>query len=117
MTSINGAAHAALTPLRFLERAGAVFPERVGIVDGPRRITYREFVAEANRLANALAASGVEPGARVAYLCPNSAPMLIAARSTMGVGGAAIMPATLSILTNVFTNPSERAKAIGVCPR
>ena len=55
MTSINGAAQA-LTPLRFLERAGAVFPDRVGIVDGPRRITYREFVAEANRLANALTA-------------------------------------------------------------
>jgi acyl-CoA synthetase (AMP-forming)/AMP-acid ligase II len=78
VTSANGAAHAALTPLRFLERASAVFPDRVGIVDGPRRITYREFAAEANRLANALAASGVEPGARVAYLCPNSAPMLIA---------------------------------------
>ena len=31
----------------------------------------------------------------------------------MGIGAAAIMPATLSILTSVFTNPAERAKAIG----
>jgi hypothetical protein len=30
-------------PLRFLEPAGAVFSDRVGIVDGPRRITYREL--------------------------------------------------------------------------
>lgn len=39
---------------------------------------------------------------------------LIAARSLMGVGGAFIMPATLSLITNVFTDPIERAKAIGV---
>jgi len=39
---------------------------------------------------------------------------LIAARAVMGIGGAAIMPATLSILTNVFTDAQERARAIGV---
>jgi EmrB/QacA subfamily drug resistance transporter len=39
---------------------------------------------------------------------------LIAARAAMGVGAALIFPATLAILTNVFTEPSERAKAIGV---
>ena len=41
-----------------------------------------------------------------------SAGQLIGARVVMGVGAAAIMPATLSILTNVFTVPVERAKAI-----
>jgi EmrB/QacA subfamily drug resistance transporter len=39
---------------------------------------------------------------------------LIAARAIMGVGGACIMPATLSIITNVFTDPRERGRAIGV---
>jgi EmrB/QacA subfamily drug resistance transporter len=39
---------------------------------------------------------------------------LIASRVVMGVGAAAIMPATLSILTNVFTVPAERAKAIAM---
>ena len=43
-----------------------------------------------------------------------SASALIGARAFMGIGGALIMPATLSILTNVFTDPSERAKAIGI---
>ena len=43
-----------------------------------------------------------------------SAGMLIATRSVMGVGGALIMPATLSLLTNIFTDPKERAKAIGI---
>ena len=39
---------------------------------------------------------------------------LIAARAFMGVGAAAIMPSTLSILTNVFTTPHDRARAIGL---
>ncbi len=39
---------------------------------------------------------------------------LIATRSLMGIGGAFIMPSTLSILTNVFTDPIERRKAIGL---
>jgi EmrB/QacA subfamily drug resistance transporter len=39
---------------------------------------------------------------------------LMGARALMGVGGAFIFPTTLSVLTNVFRNPTERAKAIGV---
>ncbi|HVX47563.1 MAG TPA: MFS transporter [Mycobacteriales bacterium] len=38
---------------------------------------------------------------------------LIGARALMGIGAAAIMPATLAIISNVF-DPRERAKAIGV---
>ena len=43
-----------------------------------------------------------------------SANMLIGTRALMGIGGAFIMPSTLSIITNVFTNPAERGKAIGI---
>jgi EmrB/QacA subfamily drug resistance transporter len=39
---------------------------------------------------------------------------VIAARVAMGVGAAIIFPNTLSILTNVFSDRTERAKAIGV---
>src|SRR5215472_7562447 len=39
---------------------------------------------------------------------------LIAARAAMGISAAFIMPATLSILTSVFTDPAKRAKAIGL---
>jgi EmrB/QacA subfamily drug resistance transporter len=39
---------------------------------------------------------------------------LIFTRSLMGIGAAFIMPATLSIITNVFTDPRERGKAIGI---
>ena len=39
---------------------------------------------------------------------------LIIARGAMGVGAAAVFPATLAILIDVFRDPIERAKAIGV---
>lgn len=39
---------------------------------------------------------------------------LIAARAIMGVGAAALMPCTLSILTNVFAEERDRSRAIGL---
>ncbi|MGD9705248.1 MAG: MFS transporter [Acidimicrobiia bacterium] len=44
----------------------------------------------------------------------SSAVQLILTRSLMGVGGALMMPSTLSILTNVFRDPKERGRAIAV---
>jgi len=73
------AVHASpLTPLRFLGRAAQVHPEKTAVVHGDRRMTYRQFADEATRLAHALRASGVGPGDRVAYLAPNTPPLLIA---------------------------------------
>ncbi|HET8949225.1 MAG TPA: MFS transporter [Solirubrobacteraceae bacterium] len=63
-----------------------------------RALTFGLFVFGAG---SALSATATTPG------------MLIAARALMGVGGAFIMPSTLSIITNVFP-AGERAKAIGI---
>jgi EmrB/QacA subfamily drug resistance transporter len=43
----------------------------------------------------------------------HSPDQLIAARAVMGLGGAAVMPQTLSIIANVF-EPGERSRAIGI---
>jgi EmrB/QacA subfamily drug resistance transporter len=44
----------------------------------------------------------------------DSADALIAGRAAMGVGAAVIFPTTLSLITNIFTDPVKRAKAIGL---
>jgi EmrB/QacA subfamily drug resistance transporter len=44
----------------------------------------------------------------------DSSAALIGARAVMGIGAAFIMPATLSIITDVFRDPRERGRAIGV---
>src|SRR5918911_413610 len=52
-------------------------------------------------------------GGSLAVLAVESSGQLIAVRAVMGIGGALIMPATLSIISNVFPR-EERAKAIGI---
>src|ERR1700757_3711871 len=52
--------------------------------------------------------------ASVAGGLTDSPGQLIAARAVMGVGSAMVFPATLSLLTNVFTERRERALAIGL---
>ena len=70
--------HTQLTPLAFLRRSAEVYPDKTAIVYGDRRHTYREFAAEATRVAHALRGSGIDPGDRVAYLLPNIPEMLVA---------------------------------------
>jgi EmrB/QacA subfamily drug resistance transporter len=52
--------------------------------------------------------------ASLAGAAADSSDQLIMARAVMGVGAATIFPATLSILSNVFTDRATRAKAIGI---
>jgi len=75
---MDSVSYTALSPLSFLERSARVWPDKVAVVYGARRLTYHELAAEAQRVARALRASGVGPGDRVAYLMPNLPEMLIA---------------------------------------
>lgn len=53
-------------------------------------------------------------GGSAAAAWSTSPAQLTAARAVMGVGAAALMPGTLSILTNVFVTHRDRARAIGI---
>ena len=53
-------------------------------------------------------------GASLLAALAGSPAQLIAARALLGVGGAMIMPSTLSVLRSVFLDERERAVAIGV---
>ncbi len=75
---MDSVSYTALSPLSFLERSARVWPDKVAVVYGARRLTYLELAAEAQRVARALRASGAGPGDRVAYLMPNLPEMLIA---------------------------------------
>ena len=72
----NAANHQPLTPLSLLERAAAVFPDRLAIVHGPLRRNYREFHERARRLASALSKRGVVRGTTVAVMAANTPAML-----------------------------------------
>jgi len=67
-----------------------VFPEKVAVVHGEWRITYRELEERVNRLASALVAEGIEPGERVAFLAPNI-PALLEAHYGVPAAGAVLV--------------------------
>jgi fatty-acyl-CoA synthase len=65
-----------LSPLTFLERSAAVYPQHPAVIHGGQRFTYAEFYARARRLASALAAHGIGPGDTVSAMLANTPPML-----------------------------------------
>ncbi len=65
-----------LTPLAFLERAAAVFPDHTAVIHGARKWSYAEFYARARRLASALAKSGIKRGDTVSVMLANTPAML-----------------------------------------
>jgi len=65
-----------LTPLGFLERAAAVFPNRTAIIHGPLHRSYAEFYARSRRLGSALAKRGIKRGDTVSVMLANTPAML-----------------------------------------
>jgi fatty-acyl-CoA synthase len=65
-----------LTPLSFLERAAAVFPDRIAVIHGAHKLTYRQFYGRAKRLASALTKHGIGRGDTVSAMLANTPPML-----------------------------------------
>ena len=79
-----------LTPLSFLVRSAYVFPDKTAVVYKDTRYTYRQLRQRVNRCATAFQAAGVMPGDRVAFLCPNTPPMLEAHYSVPLAGGVLV---------------------------
>ncbi len=72
----NQANFTALTPLSFLARTVAVYPDKTAVVHGDRRFTYAQFGERCRRLASALAKRGIGTGDTVAIMAPNVPAML-----------------------------------------
>src|SRR6202030_2908148 len=68
----NAANYVPLTPIGFLVRSASVYPNRLAVVHGERRYSWREALERCRRLASALAARGVGQGDTVAVMAPNT---------------------------------------------
>ena len=92
----NPANFAALTPLSFLARAAAIYPDKIAVIapapaqaGGERRFTYREFDARCHSFADALRRRGIMQGDTVAVLAPN-VPALLEAHYAVAMAGAVL---------------------------
>src|SRR5215211_5183201 len=81
--------YAALTPLGFLARSAAIYPDKIAVIHGARRFTYREFDERCRRFADALRRRGIGPGDTVAVLAPN-VPALLEAHYAVPMAGAVL---------------------------
>jgi fatty-acyl-CoA synthase len=65
-----------LTPVDLIARAAEVYGDRLAMVYGDVRRTWRETYARSRRLASALRQAGVSYGDTVAVMLPNTPPMV-----------------------------------------
>jgi fatty-acyl-CoA synthase len=94
-----------LSPVKFLVRSAAVFPDKVAVVHGDRRYTYREFEKRVQQLAGALLNAGIGKDDKVAFICPNIPPMLEAHYAVPMIGAALVS-------INIRLSPQEVAYII-----
>jgi fatty-acyl-CoA synthase len=76
-----------LNPVDFLHRAAYMYPDKVAVVHGGRRYSYRQLAERSWRLGNALRSAGLGKGDRVATLLFNSPAMLEAHFGVPAAGG------------------------------
>ncbi|BBO85829.1 acyl-CoA synthetase [Desulfosarcina ovata subsp. sediminis] len=79
-----------LSPVKFIVRSAMVFPDKTAVVYGDIRRTYSEFFERVNRLASALKKRGIGKGDKVAFICPNTPPMLEAHYAVPMIGAALV---------------------------
>ncbi|HYC36560.1 MAG TPA: acyl-CoA synthetase [Usitatibacter sp.] len=67
----NPANYTPLTPVSFLAKAAAVYPDRVAVIHGEVRRSWRQTYARCRKLASVLASRGIGRGQTVAAMLPN----------------------------------------------
>jgi fatty-acyl-CoA synthase len=72
----QAANHQPLTPLAFLERTAATYPDQVAIIHGDLRLSYRDFWRRSLQLASSLSRHGIGKGDTVSVMLSNTPAML-----------------------------------------
>jgi fatty-acyl-CoA synthase len=85
----NGANFVPLSPLSFIARSAEVYPDKVALIHGELRQTWRETYGRCRRLASALARRGIGLGDTVAILAPNT-PAMYEAHFGVPMAGAVL---------------------------
>ena len=109
----NAANYTPLSPLSFLERTATVYPERIGVVHGGLKRTWREVYRRSRRLASALARHGIGKGDTVAVMAPN-VPEMVECHFGIPMAGAVLnaLNTRLDAATIAFTLEHGEAKVL-----
>jgi fatty-acyl-CoA synthase len=103
-----------LTPLEFVRRTRALYPNREAVVDGDLRLTYAQFFERCDRWSAALQKLGVQQGDRVAYIAPNTHSHLEGYYAVPQIG-AVIVPINFRLTADDFAYIIGHSGAKVVC--
>ena len=97
----------------FLERSADTFPNKVALICGTDRLTYREIDSRANRLAHALQDAGVQRGDRVVVFLRNSVEAVVSIFAALKAGAVfVVLNATTKADKLIYILNNCRARAI-----
>ncbi|HEY5791124.1 MAG TPA: acyl-CoA synthetase [Gammaproteobacteria bacterium] len=113
----NAANYVPLTPLSFLARTAAVFPQRVATVHGKQQRSWAETYDRCRRLASALAARGIGRGDTVAVIAANT-PAHFEAHFGVPMCGAVLNSINIRLDTEAIAFILQHAEAkVVLCDR
>ena len=109
----NPANYVPLSPLGFLSRAAAIYPDRAAVVHGTRRYSWKQSYARCRRLASALQKRGIGKGDTVAVMATNT-PEAFEAHFGVSMAGAILnaLNVRLDAATIAFILEHGEAKAL-----
>src|SRR2546430_13698834 len=104
-----------LTPLSFLERSAAVFPDHTAIIHGALRRSYADFYARSRRLASSLAERGIKRGDTVSALLANT-PAMLECHYGVPMATAVLNTINTRLDPSIVALPLDHAPSKGLIP-
>jgi len=92
----------------FLENSADRTPNKIGLICDGQRLTYAEIEAQANQLANAFKAHGLQRGERVVLYLPNSVELVVGIFAALKAGG-------VFVVVNSSTKPDKLTYILNNC--
>src|SRR5437764_3732862 len=106
----NAANYVPLSPIGFLLRSAAVYPNRIAVIHGEHRYTWNEALERCRRLASALAKRGIGRGDTVAVMAPN-VPALFEAHFGVPMAGAILNALNIRLDSDTIAFIRKRGEA------
>jgi acyl-CoA synthetase (AMP-forming)/AMP-acid ligase II len=103
-----------LTPLEFVRRTRALYPNHEAVVDGDLRLSYEQFFDRCDRWSAALQTLGVAQGDRVAYIAPNTHAQLESFYAIPQIG-AVLVPINYRLSPDEFAYIISHSGATVLC--
>ena len=85
----------------FLLRSARRYPDKIAVIDGDVRLTYRELAKLVNRVAAGIHGLGIKPGDRISYHGNNRWELVVTLLASIQAG-------TIVVPLNVIALPSWR---------